>query len=93
MNFQLLQVNIEVSQRKTANVEEGLTEEDKRLRKQLAEETLVSKRIDLYLVKHYEELAGKVDLWMTKHEQDIEMKSKDLHDLKVCVCFVCACVK
>ena len=76
-------MSIGVSQRKTTYKEDDLAEEEKRLRKQLAEETLVSQRIDLYLVKHYEDLAGKVDYWMTKHEQDLDMKSRDLHDLKV----------
>ena len=72
-----------MNQRRTNNKEEDLTEEEKKLRKQLAEETLVSKRIDLYLAKHYEELATKVDHWMGKHEQDMDIKSRELHDLKV----------
>jgi len=75
-----------VNQRQTTNKEEELTDDEKRLRKQLAEETLVSKRIDLYLARHYEELATKVDYWMAKHEQDMEMKSRELHDIKVCTC-------
>lgn len=43
----------------------------------------MSQRIEDYLKRHYQDLAGKVDYWMNKHENDLEMKTKDLHELKV----------
>ena len=30
-----------------------------------------------------QELAEKVDYWMTRYDQDLEMKTMDLHELKV----------
>jgi hypothetical protein len=54
-----------------------------RLQQQLEEEIRVSQRIEDYLKRHYQDLAGRVDYWMTKHENDLEMKVKDLHELKV----------
>lgn len=77
------QVDVEVSQRHQQNTITDMTGEDSRLRQQLEEEIRVSQRIEEYLKKHYQDLAGKVDHWMTKHENDLEMKTKDLHDLKV----------
>lgn len=77
------QVDVEVSQRHQQNTVADMTGEDSRLRQQLEEEIRVSQRIEEYLKKHYQDLAGKVDHWMTKHENDLEMKTKDLHDLKV----------
>lgn len=60
-----------------------MSEREKKLVQQLEEEMLVSEHIENYLKIHYEDLAGKVDHWMTKHEQDLEMKTKGLHELKV----------
>ena len=74
---------VEVNQRHHSNAETNLTEQEKKYRQQLEEEMRVSQRIEDYLKKHYQDLAGKVDYWMTKHEQDLEMKTRDLHDLKV----------
>ena len=76
-------MNVEVSQRRQTNAEIDLSEDQKRTRQQLAEETLVTQRVEEYLKKHYQDLAGKVDFWMTKHEQDLDMKTRDLHELKV----------
>ncbi len=70
-------------QRRQSNREGSLHQKEECLEQQILEETRVSGRIEAYLKKHYEELAGKVDYWMTRHEQDIEMKNKELHDLKV----------
>ena len=74
---------MEVLQRRHGNSEGSLRESEGTLEQQLAEEACVSGRIEAYLKKHYEELAEKVDHWMTRHEQDIEMKGRDLHELKV----------
>ena len=79
----LPQVNIEMTQRQNTNTETSLAEQEVKLRKQLAEECLVSQKIEDYLKKHYEDLAGNVDHWMTKHEHDLDIMSKDLHELKV----------
>ncbi len=70
-------------QRRQSNTESSLHQREECLEQQITEESRVSGRIEAYLKKHYEELAGKVDYWMTRHEQDIEMKGKDVHDLKV----------
>ncbi len=72
-------------QRRHGNSEGSLRDREGSLEQQLAEEARVSRRIESYLKKHYEELAEKVDHWMTRHEQDIDMKGRDLHELKVCV--------
>ena len=48
------QVSVEVSQRRHDNKEAELMEEEGRLQQQLAEEELVSQRIEQYLQKHYE---------------------------------------
>lgn len=74
---------MEVSQRHKANRERTLSESEARLQQQLQEEVRVSERIEEYLKKHYQNLAVKVDFWMTKHENDLDMKTKDLHELKV----------
>ena len=79
----IVQVSVEVSQRQQTNTESKLSSHEQQLAQQLDEESRVSQRIEDYLKKHYEELAGKVDHWMTKHEQDLDMKSRDLHELKV----------
>lgn len=76
-------MNVEVSQRRQANTEGTVTSDQGRMQQQLEEEIRVSQRIEDYLKKHYQDLAGKVDHWMTKHENDLEMKTKDLHELKV----------
>ena len=68
-------MRVEISQRHQANLESGMSLEE--------EEARVSQTIEDYLKNHYEELAGKVDYWMTRHEQDLDMKMKDLHELKV----------
>ena len=60
-----------------------MSEEERRLRQQLEEELRVSQRVEEYLNRHYQDLVGKVDFWMNKHEIDLEMKTKDLHELKV----------
>lgn len=78
----------EVAHHHQAITESDLTDEDQKLRQQLEEEARVSQLVDEYLKKHYEELAGQVDHWMTKHEQDLDMKTKELHDLKVCSYYV-----
>lgn len=78
-----VQAIVEVNQRHQANRETELTEADSRLEQQLKEEVRVSERIEEYLKKHYQDLAGKVDYWMNKHEIDLDMKTKDLHELKV----------
>ena len=57
--------------------------EEEQLRQQIEEEARVSQMIEDYLKNHYEELAGQVDHWMTRHEQDLDMKLRDLHELKV----------
>ena len=74
---------MEVSQRHQANKEKELSTDGSRLEQQLREEVRVSERIESYLKKHYLDLAGKVDYWMNKHEVDLDMKTKDLHELKV----------
>lgn len=53
------------------------------LHQQLEEEIRVSQRTETYLKKHYQDLAGKVDFWMNRHETDLDMKTRDLHELKV----------
>ena len=45
----------------------------------------VSQRTETYLKKHYQDLAGKVDYWMNRHETDLDMKTRDLHELKVSI--------
>ncbi len=75
-------------QRRHGNSEGSLRDRKGSIEQQLAEEARVSRRIESYLKKHYEELAEKVDYWMTRHEQDIDMKGRDLHELKVCVASV-----
>lgn len=70
-------------QRRQSNTEGSLREREECLEQQITEESRVSGRIEAYLKKHYEELADKVDYWMTRHEQDTEMKTKDVQDLKV----------
>lgn len=72
-----------MSQRHQANTESTMTEGESRLQQQLEEEIRVSQRIEDYLKRHYQDLAGKVDYWMNKHENDLDMKTKDLHELKV----------
>ena len=57
--------------------------EEDQLKQQLEEEARVSQMIEDYLKNHYEELVGQVDTWMTRHEQDLDMKLRDLHELKV----------
>lgn len=74
---------MEVSQRHQTNRETDLGDTKSRLEQQLEEEVRVSERIEGYLKKHYQDLAGKVDFWMNKHEVDLDMKTKDLHELKV----------
>lgn len=72
-----------MSQRHQTNTEGSMGAEDSKLQQQLEEEIRVSQRIEGYLKRHYQDLAGKVDHWMNKHENDLEMKTKDLHELKV----------
>ena len=60
-----------------------MSEEEWRLKQQLEEEAKVSQMIEEYLKNHYEDLAGQVDHWMTRHEQDLDMKVRDLQQLKV----------
>ena len=72
-----------MNQRRQANQESGMSEEEERLKQQLEEETRVSQVIEEYLKSHYEELAGQVDHWMIRHEQDLDMKGRDLQQLKV----------
>ena len=72
-----------MNQRHQTNSENTMTANDVRLQQQLDEEIRVSQRIEDYLKRHYQDLAGKVDYWMNKHENDLEMKTKDLHELKV----------
>ena len=72
-----------MKKRRNTGRETSLTEEEEKLEQQLTEEHLVNKSIDSYLKKHYEDLARKVDYWMTKHEQDLDAKSKHVHDIKV----------
>lgn len=79
---------MEVVQRRHGNQDAALRLEEQQLRQKLEEEERVSGRVNDYLKSHYEDLAGQLDYWMAKHEQDVEMKSRDLHDLKVCV-YVC----
>lgn len=74
---------MEVAQHLQANNESNLSEDEQKLRQQLEEEAQVSQLVEEYLKKHYEELAGQVDHWMSKHEQDLDMKTRELHDLKV----------
>ena len=57
--------------------------DEEQLKQQIEEEARVSQMIEDYLKNHYEELAGQVDHWMTRHEQDLDMKFRDLHELKV----------
>ena len=76
-------MNVEVSERRQTNTETALLMEQNMLQRQLEEEIRVSQRIEQYLKRHYEDLAGKVDHWMNKHENDLDMKSRDLHELKV----------
>ena len=76
-------MNVEVSERRQTNSEATLLMEQSVLQRQLEEEIRVSQRIEQYLKRHYEDLAGKVDHWMNKHENDSDMKSRDLHELKV----------
>lgn len=64
-------------------MESSMVDKQGKLQQQLGEEIRVSQLIEDYLKKHYQDLAGKVDHWMTKHEQDLEMKSNDLLELKV----------
>lgn len=77
-------MDVEVNQRHQTNTENVMTSSEVRLQQQLDEEIRVSQRIEDYLKRHYQDLAGKVDYWMNKHENDLEMKTKDLHELKVC---------
>ena len=79
----IVQVSVEVSLRHQTSTETKLSSREQQFAQQLDEESRVSNRVEEYLKKHYEELAGKVDHWMTKHEQDLDMKSRDLHELKV----------
>ena len=81
--FSIVQVHVEVNQRHQANTESSMSEEDRKLKQQIEEEAKVSHMIEDYLKNHYEELAGQVDHWMTRHEQDLDMKSRDLQQLKV----------
>ena len=74
---------MEVLQRRQGNNEADLRGFEQQLMQQIDEESRVSGRIEAYLKKHYEELAGEVDHWMTKHEQDLDMKSREVHELKV----------
>lgn len=76
-------MHIEVSQHHQANKETELVEAERRLQQQLKEEVRVSEKIEEYLKKHYQNLAGKVDFWMNKHENELDMKTKDLHEIKV----------
>lgn len=78
-----LQVYVEVSQRHHLETNSKLSTHEHELAQQIDEEALVSQRVEQYLKKHYEQLAGEVDHWMTRHEQDLDMKTRDLHDLKV----------
>lgn len=71
-------------QRQQDNTEEYLRSREASLEQQISEESRVSQRVEAYLKKHYEELAEKVDYWMTRHEQDTDMKTRELHELKVC---------
>ena len=80
-----MQVHVEVNQRQHSNLESSMSEEEQRVKQQLEEETRVSQVIEEYLKSHYEELAGQVDHWMTRHEQDLDMKGRDLQQLKVLV--------
>jgi len=32
---------------------------------------------------HKQDLEGKIEYWMSKHEEDVEVKSKELQDVKV----------
>ena len=66
-----------------------MAEEERKLKQRLEEEARVSQMIEEYLKGHYEELAGQVDHWMTRHEQDLDMKGRDLQQLKVGQEFVC----
>ena len=70
-------------QRRQVNSEMSMSEEEHQLRQQLEEEVKVSQMIEEYLKGHYEDLAGQVDHWMTRHEQDLDMKVRDLQQLKV----------
>ena len=83
-----VQVRVEVAHHHEDIAESELRDEEHKLRQQLEEEARVSHLVEEYLKKHYEELAGQVDHWMTKHEQDLDMKTRDLHDLKVCIAWV-----
>ena len=51
----------------------------------------VSQRTETYLKKHYQDLAGKVDYWMNRHETDLDMKTRDLHELKVSIAASLCC--
>ena len=78
-----IKVHVEVNQRHQANLESSMSMEEEQLKQQIEEEARVSQMIEDYLKNHYEELAGQVDHWMTRHEQDLDMKLRDLHELKV----------
>ncbi len=85
---------MEVAQRHHSNREVSLRLEEQQLRQEVEEEEVVSGRVNEYLQRQFEDLAGQLDHWMGKHEQDVDMKSRELHDLKVCVCVcVCVCVR
>ncbi len=76
---------MEVAQRRHGIEDASLQLDEQNIRQQLEEEEKVSMRVNEYLQKHFEDLEGQLDRWMGKYEQDIDMKSRDLHDLKVCV--------
>ena len=73
-----------MNQRHQSNDESSLSEQEQRVKQQLEEERRVSQVIEEYLKNHYEKLAGQVDHWMIRHEQDLDMKGRDLQQLKVC---------
>ncbi|KAL5475398.1 hypothetical protein EMCRGX_G025207 [Ephydatia muelleri] len=76
------QVSVEVQQRHHTLDVQAMEEEVSTLKQKIEEEKKVSESIEEYLKTHYEELDGQVDHWMAAYEQDLEMKTSDVQEIK-----------